>query len=148
MSYSIIKNNNAVSVIDQDTVPLYKLDKESMHQLTSIDGSTCSACILQLAATSVLPNNILYEIAFFIQKNYAYLYIDWFTTFYHVEKASYINTAYEMKMLLEGKETGLEMRNKIDELAAFEENELVDDVDTAILKIVMMNIINFNVIIR
>ena len=148
MNYKVVSNDYSISVLEEETFPLYTLDQQMMQELTEIEGAVCAACILQLSDNSQLPTHVLYEIAFFIQKQYPYLNIDWFTTFYYVEKESYLRTAFEMKELLEAKvdEDVAESREK--RFAKFESYELVYDIDTVILKIVMMNIINFNVIIR
>ena len=148
MIYTVVSNDHSISVLEEDSFPLYVLNEQMVQELTEIEGATCAACILQLSDNSQLPTNVLYEIAFFIQKQYPYLNIDWFTTFYYVEKESYLRTAFEMKELLEGKndEAGDETKKK--RFSRFESYELVYDIDTVILKIVMMNIINFNVIIR
>ena len=118
-----------------------------LQELTHIEGTACASCILNLSDTTQLPTHVLYEIAFFIQQQYPYLNIDWFTTFYYVEKESYLKVAFEMKELLEGRSASDEAaRDK--RFSKFESYELVHDIDTIILKIVMMNIINFNVIIK
>jgi hypothetical protein len=148
MNYKVVSNDHSISVLEEDYFPLYTLDQQMVQELTDIEGANCAACILQLSDNSQLPTHVLYEIAFFIQKQYPYLNIDWFTTFYYVEKESYLRVAFEMKELLEGhwEERGDEMRKK--RFEKFESYELVYDIDTVILKIVMMNIINFNVLIR
>jgi len=134
--------------LEGDSFPLYTLDQQMVQEISDIEGANCAACILQLSDNSQLPTHVLYEIAFFIQKQYPYLNIDWFTTFYYVEKESYLRTAFKMKELLEGvSEEDAKERRKA-RFEKFESYELVYDIDTVILKIVMMNIINFNVIIR
>jgi hypothetical protein len=147
MNYKVVSNDHSISVLEGDAFPLYTLDQQMVQEITEIEGATCAACILQLSDNSQLPTHVLYEIAFFIQKQYPYLNIDWFTTFYYVEKESYLRAAFELKELLEGRtEEDTEMRKN--RFSKFESYELVYDLDTVILKIVMMNIINFNVIIR
>src|SRR3954451_5244626 len=138
MNYKVVSNDYSVSVLEEDLFPLYTLDQQMMQELTEIEGAVCAACILQLSDNSQLPTHVLYEIAFFIQKHYSYLNIDWFTTFYYVEKESYLRAAFEMKELLEGRtEEGEEIRKM--RFSKFESYELVYDIDTVILKIVMMN---------
>ena len=148
MNYKVVSNDYSISVLEEETFPLYTLDQQMMQEITEIEGAVCAACILQLSDNSQLPTHVLYEIAFFIQKQYPYLNIDWFTTFYYVEKESYLRTAFEMKELLEAKVDEDVAENREKRFAKFESYELVYDIDTVILKIVMMNIINFNVIIR
>src|SRR4051812_7388632 len=148
MNYKVVSNDYSISVLEEETFPLYTLDQQMMQELTEIEGAVCAACILQLSDNSQLPTHVLYEIAFFIQKHYSYLNIDWFTTFYYVEKESYLRTAFEMKELLEGKVNEEGAPNRKKRFEKFESYELVYDIDTIILKIVMMNIINFNVIIK
>jgi hypothetical protein len=53
-----------------------------------------------------------------------------------------------MKEMLEGRCIEVEDAGRASRLDKFEGYELVHDIDTVILKIVMMNIINFNVIIK
>jgi hypothetical protein len=148
MNYKVVSNDHSISVLEEESFPLYTLDQQMVQELIEIEGANCPSCILQLSDNSQLPTHVLYEIAFFIQKQYPYLQIDWFTTFYFVEKESYLRTAFEMKELLEGhwQERDEEMRAK--RFERFESYELVYDLDAVILKIVMMNIINFNVLIR
>lgn len=148
MNYKVVSNDYSISVLEGDSFPLYTLDQQMVQEISDIEGTNCAACILQLSDNSQLPTHVLYEIAFFIQKQYPYLNIDWFTTFYYVEKESYLRTAFKMKELLEGvsEEDAKEKRKA--RFEKFESYELVYDIDTVILKIVMMNIINFNVIIR
>jgi len=148
MNYKVVSNDYSISVLEEESFPLYTLDQPMMQELTEIEGAVCAACILQLSDNSQLPTHVLYEIAFFIQKQYPYLNIDWFTTFYYVEKESYLRTAFEIKELLEGKIEDEGAVNKKQRFSKFESYELVYDIDTVILKIVMMNIINFNVIVR
>jgi len=74
--------------------------------------------------------------------------MDWFTTFYYVEKESYLRAAFAMKELLEGRTEEDDEIKKRERFGKFESYELVYDIDSVILKIVMMNIINFNVIIK
>ena len=148
MNYKVVSNDYSISVLEGDSFPLYTLDQQMVQEISDIEGANCAACILQLSDNSQLPTHVLYEIAFFIQKQYPYLNIDWFTTFYYVEKESYLRTAFKMKELLEGvSEEDAKERRKA-RFEKFESYELVYDIDTVILKIVMMNIINFNVIIR
>jgi len=148
MNYQVVSNNHIITVLEDDSFPLYTLDQQMVQELTHIEDAACAACILHLSDNSQLPTHVLYEIAFYIQKQYPYLGIDWFTTFYYVEKESYLRTAFEMKELLEGRieEENDESRKK--RFEKFESYELVYDLDTVVLKIVMMNIINFNVIIK
>src|SRR3954468_1877694 len=138
MNYKVVSNDHSISVLEEDSFPLYTLDQHMMQEITEIEGAVCASCILQLSDNSQLPTHVLYEIAFFIQKQYQYLNIDWFTTFYYVEKESYLRTAFEMKELLEGRhaEAGDETKKK--RFSKFESYELVYDLDTVILKIVMM----------
>jgi hypothetical protein len=148
MNYKVVSNDHSISVLEEESFPLYTLDQQMVQELTDIEGATCAACILQLSDNSQLPTHVLYEIAFFIQKQYPYLNIDWFTTFYYVEKESYLRAAFEMKELLEGRTTEESKEMRKNRFEKFESYELVYDLETVILKIVMMNIINFNVIIR
>ena len=138
MNYKVVSNDYSISVLEEETFPLYTLDQQMMQELTEIEGAVCAACILHLSDNSQLPTHVLYEIAFFIQKQYPYLNIDWFTTFYYVEKESYLRTAFEMKELLEGR-TEDDNEEKEKRFEKFESYELVYDLDTVILKIVMMN---------
>ena len=147
MKYQVVSNNQTISVLEGDLFPLYTLDKEMAQELLDIEGSACATSILHLSDNSQLPTHVLYEIAFYIQKEFSYLNIDWFTTFYYVEKESYLKSAFEMKELLEGR-TEDDDEEKEKRFEKFESYELVYDLDTVILKIVMMNIINFNVIIK
>lgn len=147
MKYKVVSNNDSISVLEGDSFPLYTLDKQMLQELTHVEEAACCTCILDLSDTSQLPTHVLYEIAFYIQKEYPYLCIDWFTTFYYVEKESYLRAAFAMKELLEGRnEEKDEQRDK--RFQKFESYELVYDIDTFILKVVMMNIISFNVIIK
>ena len=148
MNYKVVSNNHSISVLEGDAFPLYTMDKHMLQELTHIEGTACASCILDLSDNSQLPTHVLYEIAFFIQQQYPYLNIDWFTTFYYVEKESYIKTAFRMKELLEGRSGDEDDAAKQRRFEKFESYELVHDLDTLILKIVMMNIINFNVIIK
>lgn len=147
MNYQVVSNNHTITVLEGDTFPLYALNKQMVQEITHIEGAACAASILHLSDNSKLPTQVLYEIAFYIQKEYPYLNIDWFTTFYYVEKESYLRAAFEIKELLEGK-TAEEDNGRKKRFEKFESYELVHDIDTLILKIVMMNIINFNVIIK
>ncbi len=148
MNYKVVSNTHSIAVLEGDTFPLYTLDEQTVQELVALEGSSCSACILNLSDTSQLPTHVLYSIAFYIQKQYPYLYIDWFTTFYYVEKESYLKSAFRLKEMLEygGEEAEEDKRKK--RFESFEGYELVNDIDTMILKIVMMNIITFNVIIK
>lgn len=148
MNYKVISNNHSIIVLEENSFPLYTIDEEKLQELATIEESACSACILNLSDARVLPTQVLYKIAFYIQKHYPYLSIDWFTTFYYVEKESYLRTAYAMKELLEKGEAQCETSQRAKAFDAFESYELVHDIDTIILKIVMMNIITFNVIIK
>jgi hypothetical protein len=148
MNYKVVSNNHIITVLEDELFPLYTLDQQMVQEISDIEGAACAACILHLSDNSQLPTHVLYEIAFYIQKQYPYLCIDWFTTFYYVEKESYLRTAFDMKEWLEGRteeENDEESRKK--RFEKFESYELVYDIDTVILKIVMMNIIN-NVIIK
>lgn len=147
MNYKVVSNNHSISVMEGDHFPLYTLDKPTVQELTHIEGAACASCILHLSDNTPLPTAVLYEIAFFIQQQYPYLNIDWFTTFYYVEKENYLKVAFEMKEMLEGK-TAADEGTRQKRFEKFESYELVHDIDTVILKIVMMNIINFNVIIK
>jgi hypothetical protein len=148
MNYKVVSDNHSISVLEGDAFPLYTMDKHMMQELTHIEGTACATCILNLSDTSQLPTYVLYEIAFFIQQQYSYLNIDWFTTFYYVEKESYLKIAFKMKEMLEGRRIDTDDATRERRLDKFESYELVHDIDTVILKIVMMNIINFNVIIK
>ncbi|TKK64776.1 hypothetical protein FC093_21755 [Ilyomonas limi] len=148
MNYQVVSNNHTITVLEDDAFPLYTLSKETVQEIADIEGTACAECILNLSDHSQLPTNVLYEIAFYIQRDYPYLCIDWFTTFYYVEKESYLRTAFVMKELLEEGVDNADDEQRKKRFEKFESYELVYDTDTVILKIVMMNIINFNVIIK
>ena len=147
MSYSVLNCDNYLHIIDEDAFPVLRLDDAQLRKISYTDGAVCSGCILKLACSHVYPTELLYQIAAYIQQRFAYLEIDWFTTFYHVEKTSYLSIAFEMKEMLEhnaiDSEEALILR-----IAEFENNECVEYIDAIILKIAMMNIINFNVQVR
>lgn len=147
MNYKVVSHNHSISVLEGDTFPLYTLDKQMVQELTHIEGAACASCILHLSDNTQLPTQVLYEIAFFIQQQYQYLNIDWFTTFYYVEKENYLKVAFALKEMLEGR-TAADESTRQKRFEKFESYELVHDIDTIVLKIVMMNIINFNVIIK
>src|SRR5690349_18998270 len=139
MNYKVVSNDHSISVLEGDSFPLYTLDENMLQELAHIEDIACAECILHLSENTQLPTHVLYEIAFYIQKQYPYLNIDWFTTFYYVEKESYIKTAFQMKELLEGRQEGEDGEEKAKRFEKFESYELVYDLDTVILKIVMMN---------
>ena len=147
MNYSIISCDNILHIIDEDAFPVCHLDDEKMQSLSEIEGINCSACILQLASYGIMPTNVLYQVASHIQKRFGDLRIDWFTTFYHVEKNSYLNIAFSMKEWLEQKGI-FDDETRFSRYIEFQKNEPIDCLDTILLKIVMMNIINFDVKIR
>ena len=147
MNYSVSNWDDMLRIVDEDEHPIYYLDVETMQRLSFVDNVNCSACIFHLASYGLLPNGILYQIAAHIQKHFPLLQIDWFTTFYYVEKVSYINMAFCMKELLEEKD-GSYNDDRLSRFIAFEENDPVEHTDAILLKIVMMNIINFDVKVR
>ncbi len=147
MNYTVINWEEMLHIIDEDAHPIYHLDGETLQKLSCVDNVNCSACIFHLASYGILPTNILYQIASHIQKQFPMLQIDWFTTFYYVEKVSYVNIAFGMKEMLEQKEIGYD-ENRLSRFIEFEEHDPVEGTDAILLKIVMMNIINFNVTIR
>ena len=144
MNYSVINGADMLHIVDEDAHPIYHLDPETLQKLSFIDEANCSACIFHLASYGVLPGSALYQVASYIQKHFPQLQIDWFTTFYYVERVSYVNTAFRMKELLEAGDTGYE-DSRLSRFIEFEENDMLENADTILLKIVMMNIINFNV---
>lgn len=148
MQYKVIKSNDTLNIIDEEGFPLYRLSSDTLQESSIIEGSNCPECILQLASSYTLPTYVLYKIAFYIQKNYPYLHFNWFTTFFYVEKRSYLRTAFDIKDRLENGFAQDDEQDKMDRFVEFEENEPVDNINIVILKIVMMNIINFNVMIR
>jgi hypothetical protein len=140
-------NDERLGILDEEGFPVYSIDKNSLGAILQVEGAPCSECILQLAHSSFITTRLLYRIAFLIQKNFPENGIDWFTTFYHVEKTDYLQKAFYLKLLLENEKIE-EKDNNAKEMAAFMENELVYDVDTKLLKIVMMNLLSHNVIVR
>ncbi len=147
MNYSVINWDEMLHIVDEDAHPIYHLDGETLQKLSQVDNVNCSACIFHLASYGILPTSVLYQIASHIQKFFPTLQIDWFTTFYYVEKVSYINLSFRMKEMLEEKESGYE-NDRLSRFIDFEENDPVEHTDTLLLKIVMMNIINFDVKIK
>lgn len=147
MNYTVVSWEEMLHIIDEDAHPIYHLDGETLQKISYIDNANCSACIFHLASYGVLPGNILYQIASHIQRQFPYLQIDWFTTFYYVEKVSYVNMAFRMKEMLEHKEPAYD-ETRLARFIEFEENDPVENTDAILLKIVMMNIINFDVKIR
>ncbi len=146
MNYTVINWEEMLHIIDEDEHPIYHLDGETLQKLSTIDNTNCSACIFHLASYGVLPAPILYQIASHIQNHFPFLQIDWFTTFYYVERISYLSIAFRMKEMLEHKEPVEE--NRLNRFIEFEELDPVENTDTILLKIVMMNIIHYNVKIR
>ena len=134
-------------IVDEDAHPIYHLDNETMQKLSFVDEAACSACVFHLASYGLLPNSALYQVAAYIQKQFPNLQIDWFTTFYYVERVSYVNIAFCMKEMLEEGSAGYG-ENRLMRFIEFEENDTLENTDTVLLKIVMMNIINFNVKVR
>lgn len=146
MNYTVINWEEMLHIIDEDEHPIYHLDGETLQRLSTIDNANCSACIFHLASYGVLPNPILYQIASHIQKQFPFLQIDWFTTFYYVERISYVNLSFQMKETLELAEPF--EGNRLNRFIEFEEHDPVENTDTILLKIVMMNIIHYNIKIR
>src|SRR6478672_11533585 len=144
MNYKIKLNGDRLGIVDEDNFPVYSIDKNSLSNIMEVDGAPCAECILQLTHCSFITTRLLYKIAFHIQKNFPENSIDWFTTFYHVEKTDYLQKAFYLKVLLEN-DRPEDQKNSVKEMAAFVEEELVYDVDTKILKIVMMNLLSHNV---
>ena len=147
MDYKIKMNEERLGILDEEGFPVYSIDKNSLGDILQVDGAPCSECILQLTHCSFITTRLLYRIAFQIQKSFPENGIDWFTTFYHVEKTDYLQKAFYLKLMLENKEIE-EQKGDVKEMAAFMENEIVYDVDTKLLKIVMMNLLSHNVIVR
>lgn len=147
MNYSVIKWDNDLHIVDDDAFPVYHLDRDSLQTLAKTENMTCSACIFHLASYGVLPTQVLYEVAAHIQNVFGALNIDWFTTFYYVEKNSYLTTAFRMKEMLEEKGAGY-AENRLQLFSDFEENEVVPGIDAILMKIVMMNMISYNVKVR
>ncbi len=147
MNYSVIKWDNNLHIVDNEASPVYHLDQVSLQTLAKTENITCSACIFHLASYGILPTQVLYQIAAHIQESFDGLNIDWFTTFYYVEKNSYLTTAFRMKEMLEEKEAGY-AENRLQIFSDFEENELVRGLDSILMKIVMMNMINYNVKVK
>ena len=147
MNYTVINWDDSLHIVDEEAFPVYHLDQQSLQKLTQADNATCSGCIFHLASYGALPTDILYQIASFIQKQFAGLNIDWFTTFYYVERNSYITTAFRMKEMLEENNYGF-AENRLQRFSVFEKTEQVENIDAVLLKIVMMNMINFNVKVR
>ena len=144
MNYSVIKWDDDLHIVDDEALPVYHLDKDSLQTLAKTESITCSACIFHLASYGILPTEILYQIAAHIQCTFDSLKIDWFTTFYYVEKNNYLTTAFRMKEMLEVSGDGY-LENRLQIFSDFEENEPVQGIDAIIMKIVMMNMINHNV---
>lgn len=147
MNYKIKMNEERLAIMDEEGFPVYSIERDSLGSILEVDGAPCSECILQLTHCSFITTRMLYKIAFHIQKAFPENGIDWFTTFYHVEKTDYIQKAFYLKLLLEN-EVIEDQKKKVKEMAAFVEEELVYDVDTKLLKIVMMNLLSHNVIVR
>lgn len=147
MSYTVISWDEMLHIIDEDEHPIYHLDGETLQKLSFIDNTNCSACIFHLASYGVLPTHILYQIASHIQRQFSSLQIDWFTTFYYVERVSYVNMAFRLKEMLELGEPAYN-ETRWSRFIEFEKNDPVESSDAILLKIVMMNIINFKVKIR
>ena len=147
MNYTVISWENMLHIIDEDAFPVYRLDRELLQSLSFTDEANCSACIFRLASAGTLPTVVLYQVAAYIQKHFSQLNIDWFTTFYHVEKNSYLSLSFQMKEWLENNYTD-NNNMRCERFLAFEETEPVEHLDAILLKIVMMNIINFDVKMR
>ncbi len=146
MQYQVISSNNLLHIIDEDAFPIFRFGHDSLQEVRITDGCVCSECIFHLSASGKVPNDVLYKVAFFIQQYFPELYIDWFATFYYVEKTCYLKTSFEITEMLEGYPSHGDEKNMLRRYEAFEENEIVDDADDKILRIVKMNIIEFNVI--
>ncbi len=146
MNYTVINWEEMLHIIDEDEHPIYHLDGETLQKLSTIDNANCSACIFHLASYGALPNPILYQIASHIQKQFPFLHIDWFTTFYYVERISYVNLSFQIKEMLDHK--ALIDENRLHRFIEFEQNDPVENTDTILLKIVMMNIIHYNIKMR
>ena len=147
MKYTVISCNGMLHIIDEDAFPVYRLDKKLLQMISDTDDTKCSACIFNLAYSGILPTGVLYQVAAYIQKHFSQLNIDWFTTFYHVEKNSYLNLSFCMKEWLENNHIGCH-EQRSERLLAFEKAEPVEHLDSILLNIVMMNVINFDVRIR
>lgn len=147
MNYTVIGCDDMLHIVDEDAFPVYRLDKESLQMLSFNDDANCSACVFRLASSGMLPMQVLYKVAAYIQKHFPRLNIDWFTTFYHVEKNSYLSLSFRMKEWLENNYTDSN-DVRCERFLAFEETEPVENLDSVLLKIVMMNIINFDVKMR
>lgn len=147
MNYSVIKWDSDLHIVDDEAFPVYHLDKESMQTLAKTENITCSACVFHLASYGILPTQILYQVAAHIQSTFTDLHIDWFTTFYYVEKNSYLTTAFRMKEMLEENEEGY-AENRLQVFSDFEDREPVLGIDSILMKIVMMNMINYNVKVK
>ncbi len=147
MRYSIINRDDVLHIVDDEAFSVYQLDDQSLQKISFKDGAVCSASIFYLASYGIVPTYVLYEIASYIQKKYPQLQIDWFTTFYFVEKNSYLNIAFQMKEMLENSRTESQDL-RLCRFIEFEERDDIENLNAIILKIAMMNIINFDVKIK
>lgn len=148
MQYKVQMSENKLGILDNDDFPVHMIDKNSLPAILKVDGAPCSECIIKLSSSSYINMQLLYKIAYHIQKNFPENEIDWFTTFYHIEKSDYLEAAFRFKALLEGVSDDIRNEDRLEEMTDFLENDPVDDVDTKILKIVMMNLICYKVITR
>jgi hypothetical protein len=144
MNYTVIDRDEALHIVNDESLPVYFLDQISLQKIVQTNDAICSGCIFHLASYGALPTSVLYQVASYIQKHFSYLNIDWFTTFYYVERNSYLTVAFRMKEMLEEKDQGY-AHNRLQSFSAFEATELVEGIDSILLKIVMMNMINFKV---
>lgn len=147
MNYRVVNRDDTVHILNEEAFSVCHLDADMLQALSYTDDANCSACIFMLASSASFPVPVLYKVASYIQKQFPELGIDWFTTFYHVEKNSYLSLAFRMKEWLE--ETHREeAEHRYSRFSDFEQHEPVENVDAILLKIVMMNIINFDVKMR
>ena len=148
MPYKVQMSDDKLGILDHEDFPVYMIDKKSLPKILKVDGAPCSECVIKLSSSSYVTIKLLYRIAYHIQKNFPDNEIDWFTTFYHIEKSDYLEVAFRLKGLFEGFNPDGNHADKIEQMTEFLENESVEDIDTKILKIVMMNLIDYNVISR
>ncbi len=146
MPHQIISHNNSLHIIDEDAFPVCHLDAETLQELIHSEDAVCSGCLIHLASGSLLPTDVLYNVAILIQRRFPHLQIDWFSTFYIVEKIHYLKLAFHMKEMLECDVATGDEEQRWRSFEEFSTDEMRDETDKLVHRIVIMNLVDFDVL--
>lgn len=139
------KDTFTIQVKDKPEHKLYEAAIADLNETRTENDVVYSDWILHLKKKVWITSEVLYELAQLIKKRYPKISIDWFETFYDVEKYLYQKNVSATRRIT-GKSKKVDFHSLLKLLKINREDTLDEEIEQDLRDIVNLNLINYELI--